>query len=202
MEDFESAHWAIMYPETISNEFVLNSREAIEWHFFKEPFLKCGPGGTIIRRDFFNNIGMFPILYGPANDMYFNLHAGSSGNVLLLNNSFLFYRRHDAQEQSNQYSYLYNYNKYLKDALANLDLPLTEAQVKWIQQKRKRRFAVNIVNYFARTRDYRKTKEAIVKADFSTRDFLSGIFHLSKTPKTVTISTRLTDTIMKIERVD
>ena len=55
MENFENADWAIIYPDTIPNEFVLISKEALEWHFFKRPFLKSGPGGTIIKRDFFNN---------------------------------------------------------------------------------------------------------------------------------------------------
>ena len=95
METFKHADWAMVYPEAISNEFVLDSRAALEWHFFKSPFLKSGPGGTILKRDFFNKLGMYPVLYGPANDMYFNLHAASLGKVLLLKDIFLFYRRHD-----------------------------------------------------------------------------------------------------------
>ena len=182
MEKNNNAGWAIFYPRYIVKEFLLTPKEAIEWHFFKDPFLKAGPGGTIINKDFFFKIGMYPTAYGPASDMYFNLYAASQGNVLILKDTFWFYRRHDGQEQSNQYSYLYNYNKYLKDAFDYLNLPLTDDQVKWLQQKRKRRFAVNIINYFLRTRNYRKTKEAISKADFSMTDFLSGIFHSNKMP--------------------
>ena len=126
--------------------------------------------------------------------MYFNLKAASLGKVLLLQDNFLFYRRHDGQEQSNQYSYLYNYNKYLKDALANLNLPLTSSQVKWLQQKRKRRFAVNIIKFFLKTKNYNKTKEAIEKADYSINDFLSGIFHISKMPETSSIYASISNT--------
>lgn len=200
MENFENADWAIIYPDTIPNEFVLISKEALEWHFFKRPFLKSGPGGTIIKRDFFNKIGMYPILYGPANDMYFNLQAASLGNVLLLQDNFLFYRRHEGQEQTNQYSYLYNYNKYLKDALANLNLLLTASQVKWLHQKRKRRFAVNIIKFFLRTKNYSKTKEAIEKADYSMADFLSGLFHFSTMPATSSKLVSLAGTNIEVDK--
>lgn len=177
MEHNKEADWGIFYPRKIPGEFLLSSKEAIGRHFFLEPFLKAGPGGTILHKDFFMKLGMYPTAYGPANDMYFNLLAGSKGNVLVLKDIFLFYRRHDKQEQSNQYSYLYNYCKYLKDALKNLDLPLTKRQINWLQKKRKRRFSVNMINYFLKTGNIKKTKEAINKAEFSFKDFLSGIFH-------------------------
>jgi glycosyltransferase involved in cell wall biosynthesis len=182
MEDNKEADWAIFYPIGISKEFLLDPKEAIESHFFKEPFLKAGPGGTIINRDFFLKIGLYPTLYGPANDMYFNLYAASKGNVLVLKDNFLFYRRHDEQEQSNQFNYLYNYCKYLKDALKNLKLPLTSQQINWLQKKRKRRFALNITKYFLRTGNILKTKEAIIKAEFSFKDFFTGIFHFDSHP--------------------
>ena len=166
----------------IKKEFLLGPHDALLSHFFKEPFLKGGPGQSIIKNEFFLKLGMYPTSYGPANDMYFNLHAASKGNVLLLKDNFLFYRRHDEQEQSNQFRYLYNYNKYLEDALENLQLPLTHQQINWLQKKRKRRFAVNIMNYFFRTGNIIKTKEAIIKADFSFKDFLTGIFHFERHP--------------------
>ncbi len=182
MEENKNADWAIIYPFDIKKEFILQPQEAIQSHFFEEPFLKAGPGLTIIKRDFFLRLGMYPTKYGPASDMYFNLLAATKGNVLVLKDNFLFYRRHDEQEQSNQFVYLYNYNKYLKDAFQNLQLPLTGKQINWLQKKRKRRFVVNIVNYFLKTRNITKTREAIQKADFTFKDFLTGIFHLDKHP--------------------
>ncbi|MEP6596323.1 MAG: glycosyltransferase family A protein, partial [Ginsengibacter sp.] len=143
MEKYNSADWAIIYPADIMEESVIISKKAIESHFFEQPFLKIGPGGTIINRDFFFKIGMYPTLYGPANDMYFNLLAASKGNVLLLKNNFLFYRLHDGQEQNNLFSYMYHNSNYLRDALENLNLPLSTRQIKWLQKKRKRRFTVN-----------------------------------------------------------
>ncbi len=200
MEENAAADWAIYYPKQITIEFLLKPKEAIEWHFFKDPFLKAGPGGTIINKDFFFRIGMYPTAYGPASDMYFNLHAASQGNVLVLKDIFWFYRRHDGQEQSNQYSYLYNYNKYLKDALANLNLLLTASQVKWLHQKRKRRFAVNIIKFFLRTKNYSKTKEAIEKADYSMADFLSGLFHFSTMPATSSKLVSLAGTNIEVDK--
>lgn len=177
MENYKNADWAIVYPSEILKEAVLNSQEAIEHHFFKQSFLQAGPGGTIINKDFFMKIGMYPTLYGAANDTYFNLLAASMGNVLLLKNNFLFYRRHEGQEFNDEYAYLYNNCKCLKDALENLNLPLTGKQIKWIQKKRKRRFAVNIIQYFLKTGNLEATKKAILKAEFSFKDLLTGIFH-------------------------
>src|SRR5690348_9316464 len=51
---------------------LLDSVTAINDHFFKTPFLLIGPGGTIIKRTFFEHIHGYPEKYGPANDMYFN----------------------------------------------------------------------------------------------------------------------------------
>lgn len=198
MEENAAADWAIIYPGKIDTEFLLKPTEAIEWHFFKDPFLKAGPGGTIIKKDFFFRIGMYPIVYGPASDMYFNLHAANQGKLLVIKDIFWFYRRHATQEQSNQYSYLYNYNKYLKDALVNLNLPLANEQVKWLQQKRKRRFSVNIINFFLKTRNFRKTREAIQKADFSLSDFISGIFHFGKMPGKNSTLAAFSSTIGKV----
>jgi len=182
MEEHKEAAWAIIYPVSIQKEFLLGSREAIISHFFKEPFLKAGPGHTIIKRDFFFHTGKYPTLYGPASDMYFNLLAASKGKVLVLKDNFLFYRRHEEQEQSNQFSYLYNYNNYLRDALDKLDLGLTAKQINWLHKKRKRRFAVNMINYFLRTGNIIKTKEAVIKAGFSFKDFFTGLFHFDKHP--------------------
>lgn len=177
MENCCKADWAIISPKEISTEFMLNPQESIESHFFRQPFLQVGPGGTILNRTFFLKIGMYPTLYGPANDMYFNLLAASLGNVLLLKDNFLFYRRHEEQEINNQYVYLYNNYKYIHDALNILPLGLPIDKVDWLRKKNKRRFTVNIFNYFFSTYDIKKTKSAINRAGFTLRDALEGMFH-------------------------
>jgi hypothetical protein len=130
---------------------------------------------------------MYPVNYGPASDMYFNLLAASKGNTLVIKDNFLFYRRHDDQEQSNQFSYLYNYNNYLRDVFENIDLPLTAKQIDWLQKKRKRRFAVNLINFFLLTGNFFKTRQACLKAGFSFGDFFTGLLHIGRKPE-VTIA--------------
>ena len=72
------------FPLPVFSTFLLSSKFAIHQHFFKEPCLMIGPGGTILRRSFFEQIGHYPENYGPANDMYFNLKAAAAGLILML----------------------------------------------------------------------------------------------------------------------
>ena len=157
--------------------FVLEPAAAIRQHFYERSFLIVGPGGTIMRRDFFEQIGKYPVEYGPANDMYFNLKAAAATPLLMIPFEFIFYRRHEGQQINNNYNYLYNNYRYLRDALNELDLPLTADQTAWLQKKNKRRFVINLASYLARTRDVKKTKAAMKLAGFSWRDIREGIFH-------------------------
>jgi hypothetical protein len=88
------------------------------------------------------------------------------------------YRLHEAQERNNVFAYLYNNYCYLRDALVELPLPLTKREVKFLKKKNKRRFILNLANYWIRTRDFKKTHLATKKAEFTIRDFLQGIFHV------------------------
>lgn len=157
--------------------FIIESKDAIQIHFFKKPFLTVGPGGTIQRRSFFERVHRYPVKYGPANDMYHHLKAACFSPVVLLPFDFVFYRRHEGQEINNEFSYLYNNYNYLRDAVAELPLQLSEQQKEWVLKKNNRRFVVNICSYWARTFDFRRTISAIRKTSFSTKDFLNGIFH-------------------------
>jgi glycosyltransferase involved in cell wall biosynthesis len=162
----------------VQQPLLLSSEEAIQNHFFKEPFLMVGPGGTIQRRQFFEQIKQYPVKYGPANDMYHHLKAACFSPIVLLPFEFVYYRRHEGQEINNQYSYLYNNYNYLRDAVMELPLPLSAAEKKWILKKNKRRFVTNIITYFTTTFNLRKTFGAIRAADFSFRNALEGIFQL------------------------
>ena len=157
----------------------LSSKEAIRIHLFKRQFLYKGPGGTVIKRDFFNAIGKYPEKYGPANDMYFNLKAPCCTNMLLFPFDFGFYRLHDGQQLNNRFSYMYNNYRYMRDAIEELPLPVTEEEKKWLIKKNKRRFSVHLVKFFCKTLSFSKTKEAYRKANFSFRFFLQGIFQSS-----------------------
>lgn len=162
----------------VQQPLLLSSEEAIQNHFFKEPFLMVGPGGTIQRRQFFEQIKQYPVKYGPANDMYHHLKAACYSPVILLPFEFIYYRRHEGQEINNQYSYLYNNYNYLRDAVIELPLHLSSSEKKWILKKNKRRFVTNIITYFTTTFNLKKTFSAIRAADFSFRNALEGIFQL------------------------
>jgi len=157
--------------------FYLDANTSINMHFFSESFLIIGPGGTILKRSFFNTIGGYAEKYGPANDMYFNLKAASAGGVVLLPFEFFFYRIHEGQEQNNKFEYLYSNYNYLNDALNDLNLGLSPEQINFLKKKNRRRFSVNIIKYFVKTGNIVSAKKAWQMANFSLAKFLNGIFH-------------------------
>jgi glycosyltransferase involved in cell wall biosynthesis len=179
IQEFPAANFGMQLPETAGMPFFLNGVEAIKEHFFHQQILSIGPIGTIIRRSFFESIGQYPTLYGPANDMYFNLKAAASDGVLMLPFIFNYYRIHEGQELNNKYSYIYNNYNYLRDALQQLDLPLTTKQKEWIQNKNRRRFLVNLVQYFFRSGNAGKTIKAKQLAAFSMHDAWKALVHPS-----------------------
>ena len=156
---------------------LLSANEAIVHHFFKQPILMKGPGGTVIDRQFFHKIGGYSVKYGPANDMYFNLKAASKTDVILIPFEYIYYRRHEGQEINNIKSYLYNSYRYLRDALVELDFALTKTEISWIDKKNKRRFVTNITKHLFITGSIVETGEVLKLAKFSFKDFLKGVFH-------------------------
>lgn len=179
MEQFPQSGFGISVPALrLPNSVIFSSEEAIHHHFFKEPFLIVGPGGTIQRKTYFDQIKQYPIKYGPANDMYHHLKAACYSPVVLLPFEFLYYRRHDGQEINNRYSYLYNSYNYLRDAVNELPLPLSRHQKKWVLKKNNRRFIVNIFKYFWKTFSFRKTFFVIKQTSFSFKDFFEGVLHI------------------------
>ncbi len=156
---------------------VLPAEASLQHHFFNKPFLTIGPGGTIIKRKFFELIDGYPEKYGPANDMYFNLKAATAGHIKCLCKEFLFYRIHAGQEFNNQTGYLYNNYRYMQDALSALNMPVSINQKKWLIKKSKRRFLVNIFKYFFKTFSPAKTRFIIRKAGFGFKDAMQGLFN-------------------------
>lgn len=179
MQQFPEANFGMQLHGEEKPPFFLEAKQAIEQHFFKQPMLMMGPGGTIIRRSFFESIGRYPVLYGPANDMYFNLKATAAGGVVMMPFTHNFYRIHDGQELNNKYSYLYNNFNYLRDALQQLNLPLTAKQKEWIQNKNRRRFLTNLLRYFFRSGNAGKTIRARQLAGFGIRDAWKALVHPS-----------------------
>ncbi len=177
MEINNKAKLGMYYAGKETEPFIISSANAYYQHFFQHPFLTIGPGGTIISRKFLNEICGYPEKYGPANDMYFNLKACSKTDILLLPKLFLHYRIHSGQEKNNQYAYIHFNYKYLNDALDNLQMGLSEAQLKYLRNKNKRRFVSNLINHYKRNKNFSSIKDLWDKADFNFKSLLAGIFH-------------------------
>jgi glycosyltransferase involved in cell wall biosynthesis len=165
-----------MYCTSQKNNICLNSSEAIYHHFFKEPILTHGPGGTIFKKLFFDSIGGYPVNYGVPGDMYFNLKAAHKSPVVLITKPFMYYRRHEGQEINNSFDYLINNYRYLNEGLHEIPFNLKPNEIDFLQKKNKRRFFVNILKYFFSTFNFGKTKYALSKSSFGFKDIFIAIF--------------------------
>jgi glycosyltransferase involved in cell wall biosynthesis len=161
----------------IKKPTILSSEEALKKHFFEEQFLYIGPGGTFMRKGFIEEKGKYPVKYGPANDMYFNLKVACNTSILLFPFDLMIYREHEGQEIKNPFGYLHNNFRYMQDALEELPLPFSAKQIGWLKKKNYRRFVVNLYNYYRETRNYKNTIKAWKMAGFNYQYFLRGIFH-------------------------
>ena len=177
MQQHNAVHFGTYYRDPALEPFVMTSKEALRRHFFEMPYLMIGPGGTIIKRSYFNELGGFPEKYGPACDMYFNLKAVRYSDTLMIPWELFFLRRHREQESQNTYSYLYNNYRYNRDSFEELEFPFEKAELEWLRKKNCRRFLMNILRFFWKTRDLKKTKFAIKQASFGARQFFEGIFN-------------------------
>jgi len=176
MKAFPDASFGMNY-RLSDKVFQLSSKEAIHRHFFDKAFLGIGPGGTIIRRSFFLSIGGYPSKYEAIGDIYFNLKACCYSPVVLIPFEFMNYRVHENQELNNPYSYLYNGYLYLRDALRELPLMLTKKEISWLDKKCKRRFLVNLTQFYLKTRDIAKTRDLIRRTGFTMKDVFHAIFN-------------------------
>lgn len=178
MSQFPSSSFGMYWPNAGQEKALeVSAADAIHDHFFKTPTLTIGPGGTIIRRNFFFKINGYPDKYDAAGDMYFNLKACCYTPLVKIPFDFIRYRRHDEQELNNPFEYLYNNYLYLRDALNELPLPLTKSELNWISKKNKRRFLVNIFKYFLKTKNLKLTSQVLKKTEFKFKDAVEGIFH-------------------------
>lgn len=177
MEKFPQAGIGMYYSQDTGNPFIMDKARVINTHFFVHPILNIGPGGTILKRSLLTSAGCYPVKYGPANDLYFNLNTASKTPMLFLPKSFLHYRIHDGQEKNNIYAYIFNNYRYLDDALSALDLGLLARQLNYLTKKNNRRFAVNVLRHFIQTKDIRSSRRLWQKAEFTLQKFINGIFH-------------------------
>jgi glycosyltransferase involved in cell wall biosynthesis len=178
MLQFPESNFGIYWARNASTPFIRTPEVAAKKNFFGEPFLAIGPGSTILKRDYFLKIGNYPVKYGPANDMYFNIKAICFTKVVLLPRRFSNYRIHDNQERNNFKSYLLNGYLYNKDAFEELPIPLTTSEINWLKKKNKRRFFVNLVKYFFKTKNPKEINFFLKKSGFGIKDVFTAIFQI------------------------
>ncbi len=114
MEQNEDAAMGICYKKNISHQpfpLVMKPSESLRYHFFKDSFLDCGPTGTIIRRDRFQQLGGFSgkRMIG---DLEFGLKVAARHTIMLLPPALAFWRSHGDQEfvigiKNDMYSSMY-----------------------------------------------------------------------------------------------
>jgi hypothetical protein len=180
IEKYPEARFAISCPKLINSKASsLTSSQAIYNHFFKTPFLLSGPGGTVHRKSYFQELNGYTTKYGPANDMYHNLKASCYSSIIILPFEISYYRIHDQQESNDKFKYIYNNYNYLKDAIIQLPLKLSPKQKRIVQNKNRRRLIFNVVKYFKRTRDFKMVLFALRKTKFGLYDFIIGLFHFN-----------------------
>lgn len=177
MLTYPEAGYGTASPLQISHPKLMDSRAILHDHFFNKPVLMYGPGAMVIRNDFFKLIKGFPQKYGPANDMYFHLKAACSKPLVLLPFEMVNYRRHDGQEINNHFSYLSNNYLYQRDALSELNLFLNKQEKKYLSDKNKRRYAVNVFKFFFKTGNIKKIIISLNTTQFTVKDFFEAIFH-------------------------
>jgi len=174
---FPNAQFALVYgQDDIKVPTSFQPEESIRKHFYRSNHLLVGPGGTVIKTDFFKKIGGFPINYGPAGDCFYNIKAASNAEVILLPYIFFNYRIHGDQEFFRSESYLYNNYLYFNDALQLPELPLSPHEKNRLRMKNKRSFILNSLKFLFNTGKLKETIRAYHFAGFGIKEILTSLF--------------------------
>ncbi len=165
-----ASHSAIYYHDDLIVPTLLNSAEAIENHFFKNNSLSGGPGARVFKKQYFDSLGGYPEKYGPANDMYFNILTTSKSPILMLPYLYLNYRIHPSQESNNKESYIYNNYNYLNDVIDSVKMPLSDSNIKRLIKGNKRRFVLNLFNYYLKEGSLTSVLRILKNSKFKLED--------------------------------
>jgi glycosyltransferase involved in cell wall biosynthesis len=177
MEKYPKAGMGIFQAHNNVDEEYLVPEEAINKHFFRNPFLNIGPSGTILRREAFENIGRYNPNYGVPSDMYFNIKIASFFPVAILKKEFFFYREHEGQEIKNRFSYLLNNYPYIRDILKLPELPVKEYRRTELLLKAKRSFLKECLRSIKDTGKIKPAYQAFQHSQMNFKDVLSGILN-------------------------
>lgn len=177
-EHFPDAQFALIYGQNdINVPTSFQPEESVRMHFYKNNHLLVGPGGTVIRTQFFKKIGGFPTDYGPAGDCFYNIKAAANAEIILLPYIFFNYRIHGNQEFFRTDSYLYNNYRYFEDVLHLPELPLSLKEKKQLRHKNKKSFVLNSIMYLKNTGKLKQTINAYKRAGFGIKEILISLFY-------------------------
>ena len=166
----------ICIDDKMASPTVLQSEQIINHHLFSKSILHIGPSGTVITKKLFQKIHGFPLSYGPAGDMFYNIKAASNSTVLCMPYNYLNYRRHEGQQINDPFAYLHNGYRYFNDILDLDEIPLIESQKSYLKLKNKRRFFVNSLKYLFKYKNVKKFRSAYSFAAFTIKDIFKAIF--------------------------
>lgn len=179
MEKHPEAGMGILYQKKEIEKDCLLPGENIQLSFFKSTILNVGPSGTIIKTDCFKAVGGYKATYGTASDMYFNLLMAHHYPVVLLKETFFFYRMHDGQELNNRYSYICNSYRYLLDALALPEFPVTKAQKAFLLERAEYYYVKDFLVYVKNKKEVKKALKAYSVSGMNLFKMIRGGVNLS-----------------------
>jgi hypothetical protein len=163
----------------------LSPREAYLHHFFKQGILDCGPSGTVMRRDVFEEMGGFS---GKrmVGDMELWLKISARHPVLILPPALIFWRIHDGQEfTAGIQSGLYTESllPLIDSALAQLACPLSGEEKKSVLNYYRKITARQLIAQALKKRQFRRSLDLAKSTGLSMRDVINAFLFINKKPK-------------------
>lgn len=157
---------------------LVDSQQAIDYHFFTKGFLYAGPSGTIYDTVFFNEINKFQD-FGVASDFEFNLRATLNKPIVLFQKDLFYWRQHNDQEikkRENEYIF-FNYQIH-KSLIFNTS-KIEKEKRKQIYRNYKTILSRKAMKYFFQFK-FNEIKNIIIKCDINIVDIFWALL-----PKTM-----------------
>jgi glycosyltransferase involved in cell wall biosynthesis len=176
MEKYPDAGMGIFQASNKVDEEYLDSKRAVNKHFFESSFLNIGPSGIILRRKSFEKEGYYKPDYGVPSDMYFNIKMASLFPLVMLKKEFFFYREHEGQEIKNRDSYLFYNYPFMRDILQLPELPVSGDKKQLLLAGAKKALIKNCLRSIKNSRRFRPAYRAYLLSGLKFTDILKTIF--------------------------
>jgi len=178
MEQFPEAAIGMQFSQKefgVENPVSWSPGKIIDHHFFVRGCLNIGPSGCIIKREIFCEVGGFDPGFGVASDNFFNITLAAKYPVVLLPQSFFFYRIHEGQEKKDKEGYLKNNYQYLKRLVTTVDLPISSMKKSKLALHIEKSFARQLLRYIWETKNFQTVKKIMKDTNFSILDFYKAV---------------------------